>query len=101
MDGRGNGFVVMALTPGGGHLGWFQSGASWREVDRWTTQPVLEWMRMTGEMLVGDTYKCRHLQVDAEGWIKEQGIDHLGCKPAEGGGIIDSNAVDDRTMQGL
>lgn len=101
MDGGGNGFVVMALTPGGGHLGWFQSGASWREVDRWTTQPVLEWLRMAGEMVVGDTCKCRSLQVDTDGWIKEQGIDHLGCKPAEGGGIIDGNAVDDGNMQGL
>ncbi|KAK0483599.1 Alpha/Beta hydrolase protein [Armillaria novae-zelandiae] len=101
MGGGGNGFVVMALTPGGGHLGWFQSGASWREVNRWTTQPVLEWMRMAGEMVVGDTCICRPLQVDTDGWIKEQGIDYLGCKLAEGGGTIDGNAVDDGNMQGL
>lgn len=101
MDGGGNGFVVMALTPGGGHLGWFQSGVLWREINRWTTQPVLEWMRMAGEMVVGDTCICRPLQIDTDGWIKEQGIDYLGCKLVEGGGTIDGNAVDDGNMQGL
>ncbi|KAK0459701.1 Alpha/Beta hydrolase protein [Desarmillaria tabescens] len=101
MDGGGNGFVMMALTPGGGHLGWFQSGASWQELNRWTTQPVLEWMRMAGEMVVGDICKSRPLQVDADGWIKEQGVNHLGCKVAESGGTIDGNVVGDGTMQGL
>ncbi|KAJ3571880.1 hypothetical protein NP233_g3452 [Leucocoprinus birnbaumii] len=37
-DGGGNPHVVMGLTPGGGHLGWFQAGGT-SNVDRWTTQP--------------------------------------------------------------
>ena len=38
----------MALTPGGGHLGWFHAGRA-GTTDRWIKGPVLEWMQLVGE----------------------------------------------------
>ncbi|KAE9384992.1 AB-hydrolase YheT [Gymnopus androsaceus JB14] len=76
MDGSGNGYAVMVLTSGGGHLGWFNDSSG---KDRWTTKPVLEWLRLMGEDVM-----CRT-------GMKE-GEEDLGCKECEGGGLINGNA---------
>jgi predicted alpha/beta-fold hydrolase len=100
MDGGGNGLVVMELTTGGGHLGWFQAGQGF--VDRWTTKPVLEWLRLVGEDIVYDpTSKGPPIFIDCDGFLREKGRQGLGCKPIEGGGVIDGNGGEDGMIQGL
>jgi len=100
MHGGGNGLVVMELTKGGGHLGWFQAGPGY--VDRWTTKPVLEWLKLVGQDMVYDS-KRRGLPlfVDEDGFVREKGREHLGCKVTEGGGVVDANYVEDGVLQGL
>lgn len=100
MDGGGNGFVVMELTNAGGHLGWFQAGAGF--VDRWTTKPILEWLKLVGEDMVHDTTtKFAPLFVDNDGFLREEGRPHLGCKEIEGGGLFDGNGGEEGMLQGL
>lgn len=102
MDGGGNGLVVMGLTTGGGHLGWFQSGE--KGLDRWTTKPVLEWLKLVGEDLVHDSGpKGRSLFTDADGWVREEGRDdYLGFKVLEESEtIIDGSGGEAGTIQGL
>lgn len=100
MDGGGNGLVVMELTPSGGHLGWFQAGPGF--VDRWTTKPVLEWLKLVGDDLVYETpSKCPPLSVDQEGYLREVERPELGCKEVEGGGVIDGNGGEEGMLQGL
>ena len=91
MNNGGNGLVVMELTKGGGHLGWFQAGPGY--VDRWTTKPVLEWLKLMVQDVVHDP-KPRGLPlfVGEDGFLREEGVDNLlGCKEIEGGGLIDGN----------
>jgi predicted alpha/beta-fold hydrolase len=101
MDGGGNGLVVMELTTGGGHLGWFQ--ASSEHGDRWTTKPVLEWFKLVGEDLVHETTRRGSpLYVDKHGYIKEEGNPLLGCKEVDGGGVTNRNGGEGvGVLQGL
>ncbi|KAF5381000.1 hypothetical protein D9615_003933 [Tricholomella constricta] len=100
MDGGGNGLVIMELTPAGGHLGWFQAGDGF--VDRWTTKPVLEWLKLTAEDIVHDTKRStQRLYVDEDGYLREEGAPLLGCKEIDGGGIIDGNGWEEGMLQGL
>lgn len=100
MAGGGNSLVVMTLTKGGGHLGWFQAGPGY--VDRWTTKPVLEWLKLMGQDLVYDpTPKGLPLFTDEDGFLREEGREELGVKFAEDGGIIDGNSGEDGMRQGL
>jgi hypothetical protein len=100
MDGEDNDLVVMELTTGGGHLGWFQAGP---EVgDRWTTQPVLEWFKLVGEDLVHEaTSSHLPLYVDEDGYLKEEGRLLLGCKEVGGSGVTDTNEGEVGMLQGF
>lgn len=99
MDGGGNGLVVMGLTLGGGHLGWFQRRPD-STVDRWMTQPIFEWLKLVGEELVDDPdIKRKNLYFDHDGFLREEGSRSLGCKPIEGGGVIDGNKGEEGTFQ--
>ncbi|KAJ7063282.1 Alpha/Beta hydrolase protein [Mycena amicta] len=85
-DGGDNGFVVMALTAAGGHLGWFHAGPDGK-TQRWITHPVLEWIW--------------HPIYTEDGFLREEGKEG-GCKEVEGGGLIEAsawNGVD--VLQGL
>ena len=100
LNGGGNGLVIMELTSGGGHLGWFQAGPGY--VDRWTTKPVLEWFKLMGEDLVHECpSKVPRLYVDEEGYLKEDGRPLLGCKLVEGGGVINGSGGEEGMLQGL
>jgi predicted alpha/beta-fold hydrolase len=101
MDSGGNGLVVMGLTKGGGHLGWFQAGPGY--VNRWTTKPILEWLKLVGQDVLHDPKpRGRPLFVGDDGFLREEGLDTLGCKEIEGGGLIDGNHADtSNTLQGL
>ena len=100
MDSGGNGLVVMELTKGGGHVGWFQAGSG--RVERWTTKPVLEWLKLVGRDLVHDPKpRGRSLFVGEDGFLREKGIDNLGCKEIKGGGLVDGNVSKGSMLQGL
>ncbi|KAH7916065.1 AB-hydrolase YheT [Hygrophoropsis aurantiaca] len=86
MDASGNEWIVMALTPNGGHLGWFEADEGWGQVRRWIRQPVMEWLRATGEDLVS-THDHRPLY-EIDGFLTEAESEKLGCKEIDGGGLI-------------
>jgi predicted alpha/beta-fold hydrolase len=102
MDGADNGLAVMVLTRGGGHLGWFEAGEAYREVNRWYTKPVLEWLQLNGEYVACDgNSRASPLYVNENGFLKEEGgRDELGCKEIEGGGMIDGSGGEGM-LQGL
>ncbi|KDR69701.1 hypothetical protein GALMADRAFT_40987, partial [Galerina marginata CBS 339.88] len=87
MDGGGNGLVIMVLTQGGGHLGWFQQGSHFLE--RWTTKPVLEWLELMGEGLVHKSPSGLEIWVDEDGFMRGKSRPHLGCRVIREGEIID------------
>ncbi|GJJ12386.1 hypothetical protein Clacol_006628 [Clathrus columnatus] len=48
--------TILATTANGGHLGWFEGGGvGWWETKRWIKNPIVEWVRATGEELVSQT----------------------------------------------
>ncbi|KAF7322957.1 AB hydrolase-1 domain-containing protein [Mycena chlorophos] len=96
-DGGGNGFVVMALTAAGGHLGWFHSSAEGKTV-RWITRPVLEWLDFLSKLVVHPTQQYAKIYTDEAGFLREEGRDG-GCKAVEGGGFIEASA-DTRPITG-
>ncbi|OSD01613.1 AB-hydrolase YheT [Trametes coccinea BRFM310] len=82
-----NGWVVLALTEGGGHLGWFEAGKRFGELERWVRKPVLEWIRAVGEDLVPEGERGRPMH-EVDGFLKEVDRDDIGCKEVEGGGHV-------------
>lgn len=79
--------VVMAVTPGGGHLGWFESDGSVENgLRRWFTQPTIEWFKMLEERVMHDGSEVRKWYRTSDGWLKEEGGDreHLGVRVLEG-----------------
>jgi len=95
-----NPFVVMVLTRGGGHLGWFQAGSA-GNVDRWTNQSVLEWLKLMGDDVVHNSIaKGGRIFIDNDGWLREEGQSRLGCKAIEDI-IIDGNTGEPNILQGL
>ncbi|KAL0065097.1 hypothetical protein AAF712_007933 [Marasmius tenuissimus] len=92
--------TVMAITSGGGHLGWFTDGSG----DRWTTGPVLEWFKMVVEDIRWERLNIERgarVYVDGEGFIREEGRLLLGCKEVEGGGVVDGNDGEKAVLRGL
>jgi predicted alpha/beta-fold hydrolase len=88
-DAGGNGWVAMAMTGGGGHLGWFESGPrGLLHLQRWIIKPVTEWLRAVGEELQVETPKGLPL-CEMEGFVRELGgRDDLGCKEIEVGSLV-------------
>ncbi|KAI0709091.1 AB-hydrolase YheT [Earliella scabrosa] len=82
-----NGWVILAVTKGGGHLGWFEAGQRFGTLERWIRKPVVEWIRAVGEDMVVDTGRGRPLH-EVDGFLKEVGRDDIGCKEVEGGGHV-------------
>ena len=100
MDGGDNGLVVMELTTGGGHLGWFQVGPELG--DRWTTRPVLEWFKLVGEDVVQQTpSRGAPLYVDKDGYLTEEGRPVLGCKEIDSSDVIDADVGGVEMLQGF
>ena len=92
-DGSGNPNVVMVLTRRGGHLGWFYTGER-SVMERWTTQPVIQWLKLMGEEVIHENRRATTIYIDENGYLREMDKVHLGCKEIEGGGLIDGNAGD-------
>lgn len=104
MHGSGgeNGNVVMVLTSGGGHLGWFNDTSG---KDRWSTRPVIEWLRLMGEDVVCETGLERGWRVvvdDNDGFLRDEGgKEELGSVECEGGGLINGNGGVEGLRKGL
>ena len=82
-----NGWVVIAVTNGGGHLGWFEAGKKVGQVERWIRKPVLEWIRAIGEDMLVEEQRGKPLH-EVDGFLREVGRDDIGCKEVEGGGHV-------------
>ncbi len=95
-----NPIVVIAVTNGGGHLGWFEAGKKFGTLERWIRKPVLEWIRAISENLVveGDLRKALH---EVDGFLKEVGRDDIGCKEVEGGGHVVGVEGEEGLLAGL
>lgn len=99
-QGGDNEYIVMALTNGGGHLGWFESRKD--HIGRWVTAPVIEWMKLTGDIIsTSAPLKASGIYVDSDGFIREEGRPQLGCRRIPGGGLIDANGGEAGMLQGL
>ncbi|KAI0646954.1 AB-hydrolase YheT [Trametes meyenii] len=82
-----NGWVVLGLTKGGGHLGWFEAGKGVGELERWIRKPVLEWIRAIGEHLIPEGERG-HPTHEVDGFFKQVGRDDIGYQEIEGGGHV-------------
>ncbi|KAF9514147.1 hypothetical protein BS47DRAFT_1382135 [Hydnum rufescens UP504] len=83
---------ALAVTPSGGHLGWFHGGGWFGKPERWIRQPALEWLRAVGEDYVPDSKlgvqgRCRTIERD--GFVLEMGKDLVGCRVLQQGIIVD------------
>jgi uncharacterized protein len=79
-----NEWVIMVVTHGGGHLGWFETTGI-VGTRRWITRPALEWFRATAEKIDAPRGRVmRDIQV-VDGWLVESGRESLGCREIEGG----------------
>ncbi|CAE6422363.1 unnamed protein product [Rhizoctonia solani] len=75
--------VVLAVTPKGGHLGWFEGGAPWRRSRpplRWIRKPVTEWIAATLEVLTSRREVGEEWVEDENGFTVERERRHVGFK---------------------
>jgi uncharacterized protein len=98
-DSGKNALVTLVTTHGGGHLGWF-TGQGVFGVRRWITQPVLEWLKATAEDLVLPPRALPRLY-EEDGWLTEEGREHLGVKLAEGVDQVEGVEGEGGLLQGL
>ncbi|KDQ60843.1 hypothetical protein JAAARDRAFT_190982 [Jaapia argillacea MUCL 33604] len=108
-DGKeGNGWVCIAVTKGGGHLGWFEDDGGVAGVKRWVRKPVMEWLKTVGEGVFlakesekGSIEAAGEIFVDNDGWIREVGREGLGCREIEGGGRVHGVEGEEGLLAGL
>ncbi|KAF9072840.1 AB-hydrolase YheT [Rhodocollybia butyracea] len=101
MHGAGNGYAVMVLTSGGGHLGWFNDSSG---KERWSTKPVLEWLALMSKEVKCKTGSERGHRVvlGEDGFLRnEGGDDELGCKEVGEVELINGNAGVEGLRKGL
>ncbi|KIY64253.1 AB-hydrolase YheT [Cylindrobasidium torrendii FP15055 ss-10] len=99
--GVDNPHVVMGVTKGGGHLGWFEAAQDrWFTPVRWISKPALEWLRMVGTDMVAPA-RGKPLFVGEDGWIRQEGDESLGVKEIEEGQLVHGAERDEELIQGL
>ncbi|KZT05357.1 AB-hydrolase YheT [Laetiporus sulphureus 93-53] len=98
-DVGGNGFVALAVTKKGGHLGWFES-AGGLQAKRWVTKPIIEWLSAVGEDMVTE-FRAGKPMREVDGFLKEEGRDDIGCMEIEGGGHIVGTDGEEGLLAGL
>ena len=91
-----NEWVILVVTRGGGHLGWFGTNVT----RRWMTQPALEWFRATVEVIDAPRRAARDIRI-VDGWLVESGREHLGCKDLGEGGRIEGGVRQKGMLAGL
>ncbi|EPQ58747.1 hypothetical protein GLOTRDRAFT_104069 [Gloeophyllum trabeum ATCC 11539] len=104
---RKNGWVCLAVTTHGGHLGWFESpdkgdreATGFFGVRRWVRKPVIEWFKATAEHLVGEQRELPKLY-EQDGWTVEKGREDLGFREVEGGGKVVGVEGEEGLLSGL
>ncbi|KIP07410.1 hypothetical protein PHLGIDRAFT_105769 [Phlebiopsis gigantea 11061_1 CR5-6] len=93
-------WVVFAVTPGGGHLGWFARRGD-GSLGRWFVEPVLEWLRATAEEMDVPGLAAPREIVESGGVLREDGIDHVECRVISSGGSTLVAAGSAAVIQGL
>jgi predicted alpha/beta-fold hydrolase len=93
-----NEWVILVVTRGGGHLGWF--GTTGNDTRRWMSQPALEWFRATAENINVPRQAVRDIKI-VDGWLVESGREHLGCRESGEGGRIEGEIKQKGMLAGL
>jgi hypothetical protein len=93
-----NEWVILVVTRGGGHLGWF--GTTGNDTRRWMSQPALEWCRATAEKIDIPRQAVRDIRI-VDGWLVEGGREHLGCRDIGEGGKIEGGLKQKGMLAGL
>ncbi|CAG8675128.1 10765_t:CDS:2, partial [Acaulospora colombiana] len=75
-----SGYVAVAITPGGGHLGWFEDGEKRGEVRRWIREPVLQWLRAVIEEYKPEKKQEGRPTEEVDGFVREIGRENIGYK---------------------
>jgi uncharacterized protein len=116
----GGGKVVCVVTPGGGHLGWFEDPSQKnmplaasaytpeeaKQLRRWVTRPALEWIKLVVEDIVEDDSeptrrKKRRIYTNDHGFLVEEGREYIGCKVVDGEDWVDTADPSAGQLQGL
>lgn len=93
-----NEWVILVVTRGGGHLGWFERPANGPK--RWMSQSALEWFRATAEKIDLPRRAVRDIRI-VDGWLVERGREHLGCKDKGERGRIERGTKQKGMLAGL
>jgi len=75
-----SGWVSVAITPGGGHLGWFEDGEKHGEVRRWIKRPILQWIRAVAEDFVREEGQGGRATELIDGFNREVGRENIGYR---------------------
>lgn len=90
-----NEWVILVVTRGGGHMGWFGTKG------RWMSQPALEWFKATAEKIDVPRQAARNIRIADDGWLVESGREHLGCRDTGEGGRIEGVLKQKGVLAGL
>jgi uncharacterized protein len=93
-----NEWVILVVTRGGGHLGWFERTGNGSK--RWMSQSALEWFRATAEKIDVSRRAVRDIKIVDE-WLVESGREYLGCKDKGEGGRIERGTTQKGMFAGL
>jgi hypothetical protein len=78
-----SGWVAVAITPGGGHLGWFEDGEQHGEVRRWIKLPVLQWIQAVAEEFKRGEGQGGRMTEVVDGFTREVGRETIGYKEVD------------------
>ena len=98
-----NGWCAVALTEGGGHLGWFEDkkGSWWKfGVQKWVRKPVLEWLKATIEVFKRENTPNVEVEV-VDGFTQLKGHPEFGFKEIDEEELPKYNAKADGISPGL
>jgi uncharacterized protein len=73
-------WVAVVVTPGGGHLGWFEDGKRRGEIGRWVKQPVLQWVQALVDEFVKEPNQGARETEEVDGFTREVGRPNIGFK---------------------
>ena len=74
-------WIVLAITAGGGHLGWFQDGTTNGHFERWFVKPAADWLRAMESVQLPDAAPPRAVNYK-DGYWREDGLEHIACRVA-------------------
>lgn len=98
-DVGNNGYVALAVTKGGGHLGWFERAEDGSAL-RWVTKPVLEWLHAVHEDVEAETRDPTPI-IEGEEYLSEVGREHLGIRLLEDVGEVVGVEGEEGLLAGL